>query len=255
MIKLSFCLITFNEQANLARCLASCAALADEIVIVDSGSTDDTPRIAARYGAQWHHQDWLGYVGQKNRVLALAQNEWVFSIDADEELSPELAAEIARIKAGEVPAEVAGFDLPRCVFYEGRWIRHGDWYPDRLVRLFRRTRCRFAGGKVHERLETEGRILHLTGELHHYSFADAADHWARCQKYARLWAETQHEKGRGVPPLSPFLHALHRWVRGYLLKGGFLDGSHGWRIARMNAREVYLKYSLLRTLNQRTTGA
>lgn len=250
MIKLSFCLITCNEQANLKRCLDSCAALADEIVIVDSGSTDDTPRIANQYGARWHHQDWLGYVGQKNKVLSLAQNEWVFSIDADEEISPELAAEIAHIKTSEIPPDVAGFDLPRCVLYDGKWIRHGDWYPDRLVRLFRRSRCRFAGGKVHERLETEGRIQQLTGELHHYSFADAADHWARCQKYARLWAETQHEKGRGAHALSPLLHAWYRWLRCYLLKAGFLDGSHGWRIACMNAREVHLKYSLLRKFNQ-----
>jgi glycosyltransferase involved in cell wall biosynthesis len=149
-MKISFCLITFNEEPNLPRCLASCADLADEIVILDSGSTDGTARIAREFHARFEHQDWLGYVGQKNQILSLATHDWVFSLDADEELSPELRAEVRRLKTGEPSPGLSGFSMPRCVLYEGRWIRHGDWYPDRLVRLFRRDRARFAGGKVHE---------------------------------------------------------------------------------------------------------
>lgn len=247
-MKISFCLITLNEQENLGRALASCADLADEIVVLDSGSTDRTREIAAQFQARWEHQDWLGFVGQKNRLLTLARNEWVFSLDADEELSPRLREEVKSLRNGTKPVTVSGFSMPRCVLYEGRWIRHGDWYPDRLVRLFKKSAAKFAGGKVHERLEVTGQIEQLHGDLHHYSFKDAADHWARCQKYARLWAETQADAGRATHAWAPHAHAFFRWIRGYLLRGGFLDGPQGWRIARLNAREVFLKYRLLRQL-------
>ena len=164
-MKISFCLITLNEEQNLLRCLTSFADLADEIVVVDSGSTDNTECMAREFGARWEHQDWLGFVAQKNRALALATYEWLFSIDADEELSPKLREEVRAIKSSTPAPEVGGFDMPRCVFYEGKWIRHGDWYPDRLVRLFRRDGARFVGGKVHERLEVKGNVDSLTGEL------------------------------------------------------------------------------------------
>ena len=249
-MNISFCLITLNEEENLSRCLASCADLADEIVVLDSGSTDGTAKIARRFGAAFAHQDWLGYVGQKNKALSLAKYPWIFSLDADEELSPELRDEIRLFKGLEPANDRSGFSVPRCVYYEGRWIRHGDWYPDRLVRLFRRERARFAGGKVHERLEIEGRIVALHGELHHYSFKNAADHWDRCRKYARLWAETQREEGKSANAAAPYLHAAFRWLRGYVLRRGFLDGKQGWRIAVLNAREAYLKYRLLREMNR-----
>jgi glycosyltransferase involved in cell wall biosynthesis len=224
--------------------------LADEVVVLDSGSTDGTEGIARAYGARWSHQEWLGYVGQKNKVLELAANDWIFSLDADEELSPRLRDEVRALKQAGVPVEISGFSLPRCVCYEGRWIRHGDWYPDRLVRLFRRSRARFVGGKVHERLDLHGRVNKLRGDLHHYSFRDAADHWARCQLYARLWAETQFEAGQTAGPLAPWGHAAFRWLRAYLLRGGFLDGPQGWRIAGFCAREVFLKHRLLRAMHQ-----
>jgi glycosyltransferase involved in cell wall biosynthesis len=248
-MKISFCLITLNEEENLARCLKSCAALADEIVVVDSGSRDGTAQIARQFGARFLHQDWLGYVGQKNMALSLATNDWVFSIDADEELSPELQQQIAVVKRDSTVSDIAGFSVPRCVLYEGRWIRHGDWYPDRLVRLFRRDRARFVGGKVHERLDVAGAIRPLSGELFHHSFRDAADHWERCQRYARLWAETQYETRRTATALAPLLHAAFRWFRGYVLKRGFLDGRQGWNIAKFSAKEVHLKYRLLRQMS------
>ena len=250
-MKISACLITLNEESNLRRCLQSCAGLVDEMVVVDSGSSDATETIAREFGVRWVHQDWLGFVGQKNHVLGLASHPWVLSIDADEEISPELAQEIARIKQTGAPDNVTGYSMPRCVLYEGRWIRHGDWYPDRLTRLYRKTGARFAGGKVHERLEVSaGRVESLRGDLFHYSFKDAADHWARCQKYARLWAETQHEAGRTFGPFAPWSRSAFRWLRGYWLRGGFLDGPQGWRIARMNAREVFLKHRLLQQMRR-----
>jgi glycosyltransferase involved in cell wall biosynthesis len=249
-VRISFCLITLNEAASLPRCLGSCADLADEILVLDSGSTDSTERVAREFGARWAHQDWLGYVGQKNQVLALARNDWVFSLDADEELSPELREEVGALKREEREPAVRGFSMPRCVLYEGRWIRHGDWYPDRLVRLFRRDRARFVGAKVHERLELSGQVESLRGELYHHSFRDAADHWARCQKYARLWAEAQHEAGKTATALAPFVHGGLRWLRGYVLRRGFLDGPQGWRIAGFCAREVFLKYQILRQMQR-----
>jgi glycosyltransferase involved in cell wall biosynthesis len=248
----SFCLITLNEENNLRRCLKSCADLADEIVVLDSGSVDATEKIAREFGARFEHQAWLGYVGQKNRVLSLAARDWIFSLDADEELSPELRDEIRRFKTvGKVGPDVAGFDMPRCVFYEGRWIRHGDWYPDRLVRWFRRDRARFAGGRVHERLEISGRVVSLHGELHHYSFRDATDHRARCEHYARLWAEGKFEAGQTAGPFAPAFHAAFRWFRGCILRRGFLDGAPGWHIAAFCALETLWKYKLLRELNRR----
>jgi glycosyltransferase involved in cell wall biosynthesis len=179
-MNISFCIITLNEEKNLARCLASFAGLADEIIVLDSGSTDATETIARQFGARFEHQAWLGFVGQKNQVLSLATREWVFSLDADEELSPALRAEILALKAAPPAAAVSGFSMPRCVLYEGRWIRHGDWYPDRLIRLFRRGRGRFVGQRVHERLEISGQIEALPGDLHHHSFSDGKDHWQRC---------------------------------------------------------------------------
>jgi glycosyltransferase involved in cell wall biosynthesis len=250
-MKTSFCLITLNEEQNLPRCLKSCADLADEIVVLDSGSADATEKIAREFGARFERQDWLGYVGQKNKALSLASHEWIFSLDADEELSLQLRDEIRLLKdAGEVGGDVSGFDMPRCVFYEGRWIRHGDWYPDRLVRWFRRDRAKFSGGKVHERLEIRGRIVSLRGELHHYSFRDAADHRARGEQYARLWAQEKFEAGQGAGPFAPVFHAAFRWLRGYILRRGFLDGAQGRRIAALCARETHLKYRLLREMNR-----
>ncbi|HYE32580.1 MAG TPA: glycosyltransferase family 2 protein [Methylomirabilota bacterium] len=245
-MKISVCIITLNEEANLARALSSVQHIADEIVVVDSGSVDATKSIAERFNARWIEQEWLGYVGQKNLALASAQHEWIFSLDADEELSAELRNEIQALKATGAPSRVGGYSISRVVQYEGKWIRHGDWYPDRLVRLFRRAGAKFAGGKVHERLEMPGEVVSLRGELYHYSFRDAIDHWERCQKYARLWAESQREQGRRVSALAPLAHGFFRFLRAYILRLGFLDGRLGFRIARYAAAEAYLKYKLLR---------
>jgi glycosyltransferase involved in cell wall biosynthesis len=249
-MKISFCLITLNEAANLPRALKSCAGLADEIVVLDSGSTDATEKIAREYGARFETQKWLGYVGQKNKVVSLAQHEWVFSLDADEELSPALREEILALKKSGVPEEVGGFSLPRCVLFGQRWIRHGDWYPDRLVRLFRRDRAKFAGGQVHERLEISGEIKKLSGDLYHYSFTGTTVRRERDDKYARLWAEDKLAAGKSASALAPASHAVFRWVRCYVLRRGFLDGREGWDVAWICARETYLKYQLLRKLQQ-----
>lgn len=250
-MKITVGIITLNEESNIERCLRSVEGLADEILVLDSGSTDQTRALAEAFGVRWEVLAWQGYVAQKNRVLSLASHPWVLSLDADEALSPTLRTELLRVKGTASERDpVGGYSMPRCVCYEGRWIRHGDWYPDRLVRLFRKDKARFEGGRVHERLELEGSIVELSGELEHYSFRDSADHLERCRHYARLWAEDRWSQGKRCGPLSPYTHALFRWCRGFLLRGGFADGRLGLRIASYSAYEVFLKYTWLRELQQ-----
>ena len=254
-MKITFGIITLNEATNLERCLNSIKEVADEILIVDSGSTDRSRMISQQFNVRWIEIPWPGYVTQKNNVLQHAIHPWVFSIDADEALSPELLWEIKALKvSSNLGEDISGYSMPRCVFYDQRWIRHGDWYPDRLVRLFRKDCARFTGGRIHERLEIKGRTARLTGEIEHHSFKNQADHWERCQKYAALWAADKFEQGRTTNPLSPLLHAAFRWLRGYVLRCGFLNGRRGWQIAKLSAKEVFLKYRLLRelqTINRR----
>lgn len=243
--------ITLNEESNIERCLRSIEGVADEILVVDSGSTDRTRVLAGAFGVRWESLPWQGYVGQKNQVLSLASHPWVLSLDADEALSPLLRSEILALKlSAEEDHSVSGYSIPRCVCYEGHWIRRGDWYPDRLVRLFRREKARFTGGRVHERLELEGRSVELKGELEHYSFRDAADHLARCRLYARLWAEDRWGHGKRCGRFSPYSHAFFRWFRGFILRGGIADGKLGLRIANYSAYEVFLKYTWLRELQR-----
>ena len=250
-MQISACLIVFNEEKNLARCLASVSQVVDEIVVIDSGSTDGTVELAKSLGARVMAQPWLGYVGQKNFALGQASHSWVLSIDADEELSTELLASITRVRnerAADGAGEPNGYTVSRLVFYGGNWIRHGDWYPDRLVRLFRRTEARFTGGRVHEKLEIAGDHPLLSGDLHHYTYVDPADRTARSATYAALWAQTALEKNKRTWPGIGSVHAAVRFLRGYFLKQGYLDGPAGWDVAVGNAREVWLKYHLLREM-------
>jgi len=253
-MKISACIITLNEERNLPRCLKSVTRVADEILVVDSGSKDRTVEIARQFGARVVPQDWLGYVGQKNFALDQAAHPWVLSIDADEELSPELVNSIGQVKptlAVDSPDSPSGYEVSRVVYYRERWIRHGDWYPDRLVRLFQRDKVRFSGGRVHERLEAPGTHPLLPGDLRHYTYENAADRADRCAHYAALWAQSAFEDGRRATVWSAPLHSLARFSKGFFLKQGFLDGAVGWDIAMGNAREVWLKYYLLRQLQER----
>lgn len=257
-MKISACVITLNEEKNLARCLQSLVPVVDEIIVVDSGSTDRTLEIAKQFKARIVEQRWLGYVGQKNFALEQAQYPWVLSIDADEELSHDLADALMSLHLdpkSEAPGAPNGYQFSRMVHYRGRWIRHGDWYPDRLVRLFLRAEARFVGGQVHEKLELAGEHPILPGHLHHYTYQNAADRAARAAKYAELWARSAQERGRTAGPMTGPMHAVGRLLRGYVLKLGFLDGAVGWDVALGNAREVALKYRLLREMNANRSAA
>lgn len=248
-MRISAVLITLNEEENLPRCLASVRGLTDEILVVDSGSTDGTKAIAEEFGARVVHHDWAGYVGQKNFALSQAAYPWVLSLDADEEISPALRAGIELVQQIENSDQLpAGYEVSRLVYYLGQWVYHGDWFPDVLVRLFQKDQARFEGGHVHERLVMEGPIERLPGYLHHYTYRDRNDRKRRIAHYAQLWAKSAAEAGKTAGPLAPATHAAARFLKGYLLKKGFLDGSLGFEIATGNAKEVWLKYQALRQL-------
>ncbi|MEM6822562.1 MAG: glycosyltransferase family 2 protein [Verrucomicrobiota bacterium] len=249
-MKISACLITYNEEHNLPRCLESLKHVADEIVIVDSGSSDRTNFIATDYNARFIRHEWEGFVGQKNFAINKASCDWILSIDADEALSPELQQAIQVLKGSSTIPEASGYEMSRVVFYQNTWIRFGDWYPDRLVRLFQKNSARFDGGSVHEQLDVDGLIKGIDGELHHYSFKDEQDYLDRMEHYSTLWAQQKQEESLSCNALSPILHGSWKLIRSFLIKNGWKGGALGWRLAQLQAKEVFLKYrKLLRLAN------
>ena len=237
---LSVILITHNEAGNIAECLAS-VAFADERIVVDGGSTDGTADIARSLGATVvTAADWPGFGAQKNRALALATGRWVFSIDADERVGPELAASIQRAIAGD-PRE-AGFDLSRLSNFCGQWMRHGDWYPDRVLRLFRRDAGRFSDDQVHERLIVDGRIGRLNGELLHHSMPRLEDALDKMNRYSSGRAADKVAAGARGGLASALSHGVWAFLRCYILHRGFLDGRLGFVLAMYVAEGTYYRY-------------
>jgi glycosyltransferase, family 2 len=239
---LSVAIIACNEAHRIARCLQS-VAFADQVVVLDSGSTDDTVAIARGLGADVEvTPDWPGFGPQKNRALARCRYRWVLSIDADEQVSDALAAEILRVLR-EAPAEatVAGYWLRRSSRYCGQVIRHGLWGNDRVLRLFERQRGRFTDARVHESLVCDGETRVLEGILVHDSVDSPEDARSKARRYAFLGAEALRARGRGGS-LQGGVHAGWSFVRGYLLRAGFLDGRFGLTLARLNAAGTFWKY-------------
>ena len=239
---LSVAIIACNEAHRIARCLQS-VSFADQIVVLDSGSTDDTVAIARGLGADVEvTPDWPGFGPQKNRALARCRYRWVLSIDADEQVSDALAAEILRVLR-EAPAEatVAGYWLRRSSRYCGQVIRHGLWGNDRVLRLFERQRGRFTDARVHESLVCDGETRVLEGILVHDSVDSPEDARSKARRYAFLGAEALRARGRGGS-LQGGVHAGWSFVRGYLLRAGFLDGRLGLTLARLNAAGTFWKY-------------
>ena len=242
MNTLSVVIITFNEERNIKRCLDSVAPVADEIIVVDSHSTDATEAICDRYDVKFFTQDWIGYIGQKNLANDLATCDLILSIDADEALSKELAESIQKIKNQDI--ESKAFSMNRLMNYCGKWIRHCGWYPDTKVRIFRRGQAEWTGKKVHETLSLaeNAEIVHLDGDLLHYSYYSPEEHWRRIEKYALFSAEEMAESGKKTTLFKACTHAAWRFIRDFIFKGGFLDGRTGLTICKINARGVWLKY-------------
>jgi glycosyltransferase involved in cell wall biosynthesis len=245
--KLSVTVITLNEASHIQACLAS-AAWADELLVVDSGSSDGTAELARAAGARVVVRDWPGYAAQKNFAAGEAAHDWILSLDADERVTPALAAEVRAVLRGE--PEPPGYRIPRVTFHLGRWIRHTDWYPDYQLRLYDRRRARWKPRRVHESVETDGPPDYLGADLEHYAYRDEAHHRATMDRYTTLAAEEMHAGGRRAGLMSVTLHPAAAFLRNFVLRAGFLDGRPGLRISAMNARYVYLKFAKLRALSR-----
>jgi glycosyltransferase involved in cell wall biosynthesis len=248
MSKLSVILITKNEAANIQACLES-VAWADEIIVVDSGSTDDTVAICKELNAKVHVHDWPGFGVQKNRALGYATKDWVLSLDADERVTPELRAEIVTVVNGNSVSDA--YLVPRLSNYCGRFMRHSGWYPDLLPRLFRRGKVRFSDDLVHERLMVEGQPGELKGLLLHYAFDDLEEVLHKVNQYSSAGARMMQQRGRQASLTGAVLRGFWSFVRTYILRGGILDGREGFMLAVSNAEGTYYRYLKLMLLNQK----
>ncbi|HZV91893.1 MAG TPA: glycosyltransferase family 2 protein [Caldimonas sp.] len=238
---LSVILITKNESANIDACLAS-VDFADEWIVVDSGSTDDTRERAARHGASVVvTDDWPGFGAQKQRALDRATGRWVLALDADERVTPELAASIREVVRADSAAPSA-FELSRLSSFCGRWIRHGDWYPDRVLRLFRRGEARFSNDRVHERVIAGGQVGRLRGELLHLTMPTLADALAKMNRYSSEGAAQAAASGKRTGAVAALAHAAWAFLRGYGLRRGFLDGAAGFTVAAYVAEGTFWRY-------------
>jgi len=242
-VRLTVTVITFNEAAHIQDALDS-VAWADEVLVVDSGSTDGTVDLARAKGARVVVREWPGYSTQKNFAAASASHEWILSVDADERVTPELAAEVRELLAKGPDA--AGYRVRRVTHYLGRWIRTTDWYPDYQLRLYDRRAGAWNGRPIHESVELhEGEPSTLRGELQHYAYRDIAHHLRTIDAYTTLAADHSHEQGRRTSPVAMALHAWFAFVRNYILRGGFRDGGPGLIISILNSYYVFLKLAKL----------
>jgi glycosyltransferase involved in cell wall biosynthesis len=242
---LSVAIITLNEEVNLARTLAS-VSWADEIVVVDSGSTDGTRSIAHSYGARFITEPWRGFAAQKNYALSLCISEWVLSLDADETVSPELAASIQTVIA--TPPSHIAYALSRRNLFLGRWIRHGGYYPDAKLRLFPRGQGAFRETPVHETVDFAGNAETLRGDLLHDAYPTLADYLDHMQRYSTLGAEIAGAHGRDGRGLPGFLNGvlfnpLATFFYNYVLRAGFLDGREGLLLHLYHSAYVSWKYA------------
>jgi glycosyltransferase involved in cell wall biosynthesis len=236
--RLSAIIITKDEAANIGDCLDS-LAFCDERIVVDAASSDGTMMIAKQKGARVATHGWKGFGPQKNYALSLATGDWVLSIDADERVSPELAQEI-RKAVDEGRAD--GFELSRRSSFCGRMMRHSGWFPDRVLRLFRREKARFTDDVVHERVVCDGPVARLKEPLLHYPVARLEDAIRRIDQYSTLGAEQLAASGRKISVFSGVMHGVGTFLRVYLLKLGFLDGAAGFMLAVANAEGAYYRY-------------
>ncbi len=246
--RLSACVITRNEAANIADCLRS-LSFCDEIVVVDSHSTDETRAIAESFGARVITRTFTGYRSQKQAAVDAARHDWVLCLDADERIGGTLRASIDAVRA-KAFGGAAGFRMARCTEYYGRPIRRGNGYPDRKLRLFDRRRARWGGREIHEKVVADGTVESLRGDIEHHAYRHIGDQWARRDRYATLMARALHHEGRRAYWWNLCLSPLLRFLRGYVLRFGFLDGWRGWALACVGADNVYRKYMRLWLLDR-----
>lgn len=241
---LSVCIITHNEEANIGRTLASVKAIADEMIVVDSGSTDKTVAIAQSLGAKVFSEPWKGFAAQKNSCLAKATGDWVLSLDADEEVSPELEASIRTLLISSHPPDYKGYKMNRRNIYFGRWIKHCGYYPDPKLRLIRRGAAEFELRAVHEDMKMAGPLGHLQGDLIHHAYPNMESFIEHCNRYSSLGAGmVVAERTVGFSVTNIVLRPLVRFVYSYFFRLGFLDGREGLLVLMNHAAYVSWKYA------------
>ena len=243
-MKLTVTVITFNEAAHISAALDS-VAWADEIIVVDSGSTDGTVDIARAKATRVLVREWPGYSAQKNFAADQASHDWVLSMDADERVTPALAAEIRQVLATEPAAR--GYRIRRVTHYLGRWIRSTDWFPDYQLRLYDRRAGRWNGLRIHESFRlTAGQPAKLDGEMEHYAYRDITHHVEKINHYTSLMADEWHEQGRRTSVVQIVVQPLLAFLRNYVLRGGLRQGTTGLIISVLNSYYVFLKFAKLR---------
>jgi len=237
-MSLSVIIITKNEASNIGECIAS-ASFADEIVVVDSGSTDETLFIAQKLGAKIFETDWQGFGHQKNRAIDFSTSDWIFSLDADERITSELKKEIQNAIA-QVNFNV--FDVPRSSLFISKFMKHSGWHPDRTIRLFKRNSARFSSHQVHEHIETKQKLGHLKTPLTHYSYRNYETLLYKMNAYSTAGALDLDNRNKKGSLSNAILHGTWAFIRTYFIKLGFLDGSSGFILAIANAETTYYKY-------------
>ncbi|MCX6253448.1 MAG: glycosyltransferase family 2 protein [Bacteroidia bacterium] len=249
MPKISAVIITFNEEQFIDKCLASIDGIADEIVVVDSFSTDATEEICKKYNVRFFKHEFEGYRDQKNYALQLATFKNILSLDADEALSDKLKESILAIKD---KWDYDGYLFNRRNNYCGTWIRHSAWYPDRQLRLFYSDRGQFGELNLHEKfiMSNGGKVGKLKGDLLHWPVTSYQDYLDKMKKYSLIAAEEYHKAGKKASPFTPYVHFIWGVFRSYILRGGFLDGRNGFLICSLYAKSTFKKYSKLRQLNK-----
>ena len=247
MPRLSVTVITRNEARHIGPALES-VAWADELIIVDAQSADDTVSIARRFTDRVFVREWPGYVAQKNYAASLASHDWILSLDADERVTPALADEIRSTLSGA--PTLLGYRIPRVTWHLGRWIRTTDWYPDHQLRLYDRRSARWTGQYVHESVAVDGPTGSLQSELQHFPYRDIADHLDTINRYTTDAARQMHEGGRRTGLLQLAGHPPLAFLRNYVAKGGIRDGVPGFIVSSLNAYYVFLKFAKLWELQQ-----
>ncbi len=250
MIKLSAAIIILNEEANLPRWLAAVKQVADEVVAVDSGSTDASLEILDAAGARVEHRDWSGYADQRNFAHGLCQGDWILCLDADEVLDAEAIRTLGEFKAAP-PENYAAYELPSRLWFFGQWLKHGGLYPMWKIKLYQRDRGRWVRADVHERVEVNGPVGRLAGAFYdHYSYDSVADYRTRRRRYSAAAARHMLATGKRAGRLSGAAHAAWNFFHRYALRLGFLDGKVGFLAARLEAGYTWHKYAQLADLRR-----
>lgn len=251
MIKLSAVIITLNEEKNIGRCLESLKAVADEIVVVDSLSSDKTKEICESYNVRFVEQKFLGYVEQKNFALREAKFDYVLSLDADEALDEELQKQILLIKDN---FQYDGYEFNRLTGYNGFWVRHCGWYPDTKLRIVKKDKAVWVGNNPHDALTVKGSVGKISGDLLHYSYDSISAHILQTNKFSTIEAHSLFVKGKRATILKLITRPPMQFFKDYILRKGFLDGRYGFIICFVNSLYVLLKYAKMMDmqLNKKT---